>query len=108
MNKLTYNSREMSYGEQLAALRDYVTGVPEPNLQAPAGQVRLDVSHSLLGNSNTRNFPLNGTILDVKARVLFLSSPAPRFFSPLTRIFSYIILQLQQSVGTAPVFMRLR
>eukprot|EP00026_Physarum_polycephalum_P013528 Phypoly_transcript_13940.p1 GENE.Phypoly_transcript_13940~~Phypoly_transcript_13940.p1 ORF type:complete len:251 (+),score=44.55 Phypoly_transcript_13940:252-1004(+) len=72
----------MSYGEQLAALRDYVTGAQEPNLHAPAGHVRLDVSHSLLGNSNTRNFSLTGTILDLKVK-------------------------LQQSVGTAPAFMKL-
>lgn len=59
----------MSYGESLAALRDYVTGGHEPNLHAPAGQVRLDVSHSFLGNSNTRNFALNAPIGTMKDRV---------------------------------------
>jgi hypothetical protein len=77
----------MSYGEQLAALRDYVAGAQEPNFHAPAGQVRLDVSHTLLGNSNTRNFSLSATILDLKARV-FHSSTSP--FTPISRFLSNI------------------
>lgn len=104
-----------TYGESLAALRDYVTGGQEPHLHAPAGQVnsllflyshflfdcflffysflflyccficwliividhtivqvRLDVSHSYLGNSNTRNFPLNVPIGSIKDRVIIV------------------------------------
>lgn len=73
----------MSYGESLAALRGYVTAGEEPSFKAPPGQVRLDVTHDILGTSNSRNFPLEMLIGSVKDK-------------------------LQQSVGTSPIFMKLR
>lgn len=41
-----------TYGESLAALRDYVTGGAEPNYKAPLGEVRLDMTHSVIGKWN--------------------------------------------------------
>jgi len=74
-----------TYGESLAALREYVTGGQEPQHHAPEGQVRLEVTHSVLsGNLGTsRNYPLSDTIANFKDK-------------------------LQRLVGTSPAYMKLQ
>lgn len=65
-------SRDLpTYGESLAALRDYVTGGQEPVHHAPEGQVRLEVTSSVLGGTmgQAKNFPLTDTVLAFKEKV---------------------------------------
>eukprot|EP01111_Echinosteliopsis_oligospora_P008445 TRINITY_DN2411_c0_g1_i1.p1 TRINITY_DN2411_c0_g1~~TRINITY_DN2411_c0_g1_i1.p1 ORF type:complete len:250 (-),score=66.44 TRINITY_DN2411_c0_g1_i1:33-782(-) len=69
----------MSYGESIEALRAYVTGGNEPDYKAPAGQVRLEVSSSELGLSNSRNFPLDISIAEFKSKLQLLVGTAPIF-----------------------------
>ena len=84
----------MSYGEQLAALRAYVTGGQEPELHAPAGEVRLNITHNLLGMSHSRNFPLTISISDFKDRV--------RIIILSLSLSHFILLFLLISAPTAP------